>query len=49
MVVSSNISVSDLVEFLIEAFAVIDKGDNYVQEVFTIFTFPIIEFKSRYV
>ena len=49
MVVSSNISVSDLVEFLIKAFAVIDKWDDYVQEVFAIFTFPMIEFKSRFV
>ena len=49
MVVSSNISVSHLVEFLIEAFAVIDKWDDYFQEVFAIFTFPMIGFKSRFV
>ena len=42
MVVSSNISVSDLVESLTEAFAVDDKWDNCVQEEFEIFTFSIV-------
>ena len=49
MVVSSNISVSDLVESLNKAFAVIDKWDDCIQEVFAIFTFPIIEFESWFV
>ena len=49
MVVSSNISVSDLVEFLTKAFAVIDKWDDSVQDVFVIFTFPILEFESWFI
>ena len=49
MVVSSNISVSDLVESLNKAFAVIDKWDDCIQEEFAIFTFSIIEFESWFV
>ena len=49
MVVSSNISVSNLVESLNKAFAVNDKWDDCIQEVFAIFTFPIIEFESWFV
>ena len=43
---SINISISDLVESLAEAFAVDDKQDNCVQEEFKIFTFSIVNFKS---
>ena len=42
---SINISMSDLVESLAEAFAVDDKQDNYVQQEFEVFTFSIVNFE----